>query len=284
MKSKTRQLKRLYWILAIVGAAVIFFGIVFPFVWMIPSAFKGKTEIFSVPPKWLPSVWVFKNFAALLEADVNGGYFFRAMGSTLFVAVTATALNLTLNMLAAFGFARHEFFGKKAVWVLMLFTMFVPGITLQVTSIQVVTGLHLTDSPWGLIIPTAANAYNIFFFRQFYLMVPDCLEESAMLDGANRLQILLRVFLPLSVTPMVVTGVGCFIGHWNSYIWPTLIIVNNQEQHRQIMQFIYNLSNSSRNEFGIVIAAALVALTVPMAMFAVFQKKIVEGIAISGLK
>ncbi len=251
---------------------------------MIPASLKGTDDIWSIPPKWLPSQWEWSNFAALLEQDINGGYFFRSIGVTLIVGVSATFLNLVINILAAYGFARHEFPGKRILWAIFLFTMFVPGITVQITSIQVVTKLNLTNTLFVLILPTAANAYNIFFFRQFYLMIPDSLEESAMLDGANRAQILLKIFLPLSVTPIVVTGVGCFIGHWNSYIWPTLTIVENQDKYSQIMQFVYMLSTNEPRDYGKVVAATLVTMLIPLAVFSVFQKKIVEGVAISGLK
>lgn len=268
----------------IFGGALILFVIVFPFIWMLPASLKGTKDIWGIPPKWLPSEWEWSNFKALLERDINGGFFFRSVGATLIVGVSATFLNLAINILAAYGFARHEFPGKRILWALFLFTMFVPGITVQITSIQVVTKLNLMNSLFVLILPTAANAYNIFFFRQFYLMIPDSLEESAMLDGANRAQILLRIFLPLSVTPIVVTGVGCFIGHWNSYVWPTLTIVENQHKYRQIMQFVYMLSTNEPRDYGKVIAATLVTMLVPLAVFSVFQKKIVEGVAISGLK
>lgn len=268
----------------IAGGTLIFLLIIFPFVWMIPASLKGTDDIWSIPPKWLPSQWEWSNFAALLEQDINGGYFFRSIGVTLIVGVSATFLNLVINILAAYGFARHEFPGKRILWAIFLFTMFVPGITVQITSIQVVTKLNLTNTLFVLILPTAANAYNIFFFRQFYLMIPDSLEESAMLDGANRAQILLKIFLPLSVTPIVVTGVGCFIGHWNSYIWPTLTIVENQDKYRQIMQFVYMLSTNEPRDYGKVVAATLVTMLIPLAVFSVFQKKIVEGVAISGLK
>ncbi len=268
----------------ILGALCVAFVIVFPFIWMVPSAWKGRTDIWSIPPKWFPSVWEWSNFSVLAEPDINGGSFFRSFGVTFFVGVVATALNLAINMLAAYGFARHEFWGKKIIWPLFLFTMFVPGITVQITSIQVVTKLHLINTLLVLILPTAANAYNIFFFRQFFLGIPDSLEEAAELDGAGRIQIFLRVFLPLSVTPMIITGVGCFIGHWNSYIWPTLAITERQEELRQVMQFVYMLSTSDVREYGKVIAATLITIACPLIVFSIFQKKIVAGITLSGLK
>ena len=268
-------------ITVVVIAALI---VLFPFIWLVPNALKDKTEIWTLPPRWIPKHLAWSNFASLLEEDVNGGYFFRSFFVTMLEATVATILNLSINMLAAFGFAKHEFRFKKLIWVLFIFTMFVPGITVQITSIQVVTKLHLTNTLWVLILPTAANAYSIFFFRQFFLKVPTSLEESAELDGASRFQIYTRIILPLSKTPIIIAAFGCFVGHWNSYIWPTLTITENQEKYRQIMQFVYNLNNSNPTQYGKVVAATLVAMSVPIIIFSIFQKDIVEGINLSGGK
>lgn len=271
-------------IIAIAVIILVAALIIFPFIWMIPSALKDRTEIWSIPPKWFPNHFAWENFKILTKPDINGGYFYRSFLVTLFVAVFATILNLSINMLAAYGFARHEFRFKKVLWVIFLLTMFVPGITVQITSIQVVTKLGLTNSLWVLILPTAANAYTIFFFRQYFLGIPDAIEEAAEIDGATRIQIYTKIFLPMSKTPIIISAFGCFIGHWNSYVWPTLTITENQDKYRQIMQYIYMLNTTDVREYGQVIAATLIAMALPIIIFAIFQKQIVEGVTLSGQK
>ena len=121
-------------VLFIALAAIIALVIIFPFIWMLPSSLKGRESIWSIPPQWWPDKLEWSNFAALTEKDINGGYFFRSVLATLVVGVSATFLNMAINILAAYGFARHEFPGKRVLWMLVLFTMFVPGITVQITS------------------------------------------------------------------------------------------------------------------------------------------------------
>ena len=271
-------------IIAILVIVIIAAIVLFPFIWMIPSALKDRSEIWSIPPKWLPTKAAWDNFKVITKPDINGGYFYRSLFVTMFVAVTATFINMVINMIAAYGFARHEFKFKKAIWVVFLLTMFVPGITVQITSIQVVTKLGLTNSLWVLILPTAANAYTIFFFRQYFLGIPDAIEEAAEIDGASRVQIFTKIFLPMSKTPLIISAFGCFVGHWNSYIWPTLTITENQDKYRQIMQYVYMLNTTDVREYGQVIAATLIVMSVPIILFAIFQKQIVEGITLTGQK
>ena len=165
----------------------------------------------------------------------------------------------------------------------MLFPMFIPGITIQLTSIRVVYELNMVDTIFVLFVPGMANSYQIFFFRQFYLNIPKNIEEAAMIDGSSRLGMFFRIFIPMSTTPMVVIGVGTFMGAWNSFVWPTLTVSENDDL-TQIMQIIRTLNVTYSGDYGVVIAATLLTLIVPIIVLAIFQKKIVEGIALTGGK
>ena len=188
-----------------------------------------------------------------------------------------------VNSFAGYVFARMEFRGKKILWGYFLFSMFVPGITIMLTSIRVVNILKMTDTIFVLFIPALANAYHIFFFRQFYYNIPSNIEEAATIDGASKIGVYFRIFLPMSTTPMIITGVGVFMASWNNFIWPTLTITDNADLV-QIMQIIRTLNSTYAGEYGVVIAATIIALFVPITIFAVFQKRIVEGIALTGGK
>lgn len=257
--------------------------IAFPVIWMLPAAFKTKGELFRIPNTFLPEVFTLDNFAKVFEVDVNGTTYFHALFMTLIVAVVSTFLSLFVNMFAAYSFARLEFRGKKFLWAYVMFSMFIPGITIMLTSIRVVNILHMVDTIWVLIIPGVVNSYNIFFFRQFFLSIPESIEEAALIDGSSRLGIFFRIFLPMSTTPMVIIGIGVFMGAWNNFIWPTLTVTNNPNI-TQIMQVIRSLNGSYSGEYGVVIAATLISLIIPITLFAIFQKKILEGISLTGLK
>ena len=279
--NKNKLIKTIiFTIICLVVVAII----LFPIIWMLPAAFKGKTEIWAVPNHWLPKVFSMKNFEKIFTGKLVNNYnFISSLGSTLLVSVIAVVLSLIVNMFAAYVFANFEFRGKSFLWYYFLITMFIPGITILLTSIRVVSVLKMTDTLAVLIIPGLVSAYNIFFFRQFYFGIPRSLEEAAIIDGCSRFRIFFKVFLPMSVTPMVIIGVTVFMGYWNSFMWPTLTIVNNSNI-AQVMQVIRLLNSTYSGEYGIVIAATLLSIIIPITLFVIFQKKIIAGIAISGLK
>lgn len=265
--------------LAIFVAALI----IFPIVWIIPAAFKGKSELFSIPNSFLPKKFTWSNFEKVFTADLNGTNFVQSMLVTLLVAVLSTVCSLFVNMLCGYAMARIDFPFKKFLWPLLLFPMFIPGITIMLTSIRVVNALKMVDTIFVLFVPGMANAYQIFFFRQFYLNIPKNIEEAAEIDGYSKLGIFFKIYMPLSVTPMVINGVGIFMGAWNSFVWPALTVSENKGL-TQIMQIIRTLNVSYSGDYGVVIAATLVSLIVPIGLFAIFQKRIVEGIALTGGK
>lgn len=261
------------------------FIILFPIIWMIPGAFKTKQELWGIPNTWWPRNFVKGNFIKIFETDYNGYNFKLSVIVTFVVAVATVILNLTINLFAAFSFSTMNYRGKKALWIYYIFTMFIPGITILLTSLRVVSILNMVDKIWVLIIPGLANAYNIFFFRQFFFGIPVALEEAAMIDGCSRFKIFWKIFIPMSSTPMVIIGINAFMGAWNSYIWPTLTIIDHTE-YAQIYQVVRVLSSSSYagTNYSIIVAATEVAILIPLTLFIIFQKKIVAGISISGLK
>ncbi len=275
----SKRTKILLSIVAVLVAAII----AFPVIWMIPAAFKTKAELFSIPNTFFPKEFTLGNFAKVFQVSVNGSTYIKALGSTTAVALISTFFSLLINMFAGYVFARFEFRGKKLLWAFVMFSMFIPGITIMLTSIRMVNILNMNDTLWALIVPGLANSYNIFFFRQFYLSIPTSIEEAALMDGESKFMMFFRIFLPMSTTPMVIIGIGTFMGSWNNFIWPTLTVTNNTEI-TQIMQIIRSLNGSYQGEYGVVIAATLMSLLIPIALFAIFQKRILEGISLTGMK
>ena len=274
-----KKIRILYSVIAILVAAVI----AFPVIWMIPAAFKTKSELFTIPNTFLAKEFTLENFIKVFQVDVNGSTYLKALGSTTVVALISTVLSLSINMFAGYVFARFEFRGKRFLWAFVMVSMFIPGITIMLTSIRMINLLHMNDTLWALIVPGLANSYNIFFFRQFYLSIPQNIEEAALIDGESKFMMFFRIFLPMSTTPMVIIGVGTFMECWNNFIWPTLTVTDNTAI-TQIMQIIRSLNGSYQGEYGVVIAATLMSLIIPIVLFAVFQKRILEGISLTGMK
>ena len=264
-------------------ALLVVAAILFPIIWMLPAAFKDRTELFAIPNQFLPAEWSFDNFEKVFTMTLNGYNFTSSLLATFVVAVIATALSLIINMMAGYVFARIEFPMKNVIWWAVLVTMFIPGITILLTSIRVVNILHMVDTLWVLIIPGVVSAYNIFYFRQFFLSIPKSLEDAALLDGLGHFGTFWHIFRPMSTTPMIVIGISVFMGYWNSFMWPTLTVSDNA-QIAQVTQIIRVLSDAYAGDYGVVVAASLISIAIPLVIYLIFQKRILEGIATTGLK
>ena len=276
---KNRLIRLVKNLLALLVVAVI----LFPIIWMLPAAFKDRTELFAIPNQFLPAEWSLENFEKVFTLTLNGYNFTSSLLATFAVAVIATALSLLINMMAGYVFARMEFPMKNVIWWSVLITMFIPGITILLTSIRVVNILKMVDTLFVLIIPGVVSAYNIFYFRQFFLAIPKSLEDAALLDGLGHFGTFWHIFRPMSTTPMIVIGISVFMGYWNSFMWPTLTVSNNA-QIAQVTQIIRVLSDAYAGDYGVVVAASLISIAIPLVIYLIFQKKILEGIATTGLK
>lgn len=261
-----------------IGGAVFILAALFPLAWMVIAGFKSKTEVIQTPFQFFPEVWLWENYAQIL-ADPT---FTRTMLWTFFGAVLFTLLALTVNSLAAYAFARLDFRFKRTLWVIVITTMFIPGMTILLTSFIVVTNLQMLDSLSVLVIPGAASAGMIFFIRQFYLSVPASLEEAAMLDGCGRFRIFTNLFLPLSKPPFVVMGITAFLAYWNSYVWPILTITTPDMY--VVQQYLATFRSERSTELGMLMAGSVLAAAPVVILFLIFQRQIIGNIKMAGLK
>lgn len=274
-------------ILLYIVTIVVLLNIFMPLFFTILSMFKDRKEIFAADFHIFPYNWTFDNFNRLfyLQYTTIGVNFFQSFGMTLLVALISTVLSLFINSIAGYAFARLNFPCKKIIWAIVISTMFIPGITILLTSISVVSSLGMLNTIWVLIVPGLASAYNIFFFKQFYLGFPKDYDEAARVDGCNSIQIFFKIFVPNSITPMIIMGAGVFTGYYNSYLWPTLTIDKDHSQYTQIMTLInYLFSDVSTVGYGAVLAASFISLIPAVIVFIIIQRYIKDGISLTGVK
>ncbi len=277
MKNGLKLINRI--ICSIIAISVALLGL-FPLVWMVLASFKNKKEVLATPLRIFPSVFTMENFQKIFDDKTIS--FTRSLLVTFFVAAVAVFLSLLINMMAGYVFARMNFYFKRFLWVYCILSMYIPGMTISLTSFLVVQKLGMLDTLAVLILQGVVSGYSIFFFRQFFLNLPSSLEEAAMIDGAGRIRIFFNIFLPLSKSPMVVLGAGCFIGYWNSFIWPSMTITS--PKYMQVMQIIRSMRSVYATDFGAVMAGTAIAVIPPVVLFFIFQKQIVKGLVLSGLK
>ncbi|MFC5649936.1 carbohydrate ABC transporter permease [Paenibacillus solisilvae] len=274
MKTKDQVMKT---VLSVIGFLVALTAL-FPLLWMTIAGFKGKTEVLSTPFKFFPDKWLVENYADILK-DIT---FTRSMAVTFIGAIVFTVLSLIVNSMAAYVFARLEFRFKRIMWLYVITTMFIPGMAIMLTSFIVVTKLNMLDTMAVLILPGVASAGGMFFIRQYYLNIPIALEEAALIDGANRIKIFLHVFMPMSFPVFVIVGVGAYLGYWNSFVWPTMTITN--PELFQIAQYLATFRSERSTEMGLLMAGSTLAAIPTILLFLIFQKYLIQGIKISGLK
>lgn len=262
----------------VIAGLLFLVAALFPLAWMVIAGFKAKTEVIQTPFQFFPEVWKWENYVQIL-ADPT---FTLTMGWTFMGAVLFTLLSLTVNSLAAYAFARLEFRFKRTIWTIVITTMFIPAMTILLTSFIVVTKLSMLDTLAVLVLPGAASAATVFFIRQFYLNIPASLEEAAMLDGCGRFAIFIRIFLPLSKPPFVVMGITAFLAYWNSYVWPILTITS--PERFVVQQYLATFRSERSTELGLLMAGSVLAAAPVIILFLIFQRQIIGNIKMAGLK
>lgn len=250
----------------------------FPLAWMAVSGFKARTEVVRTPFQFFPEVWRVENYTQILQDPE----FLRTLGVTFIGAVLFASLSLTVNSMAAYVFARLDFAFKRTLWVLVIMTMFIPMMAIMLTSFLVVTELRMLDTLAVLVLPGAASAAHIFFVRQFYLGIPTSLEDAARIDGASRWKIFLHLFVPLSKPVFVVVGITSFLGFWNSFVWPVLTITSRELY--QVQQYLAAFRSERTTELGLLMAGSTLAALPVIILFLIFQRFIITGVRLAGIK
>ncbi|MFI6483205.1 carbohydrate ABC transporter permease [Nonomuraea sp. NPDC050663] len=273
--------------LSIYGALIILTLIsVVPFLWMLATSFKHGSDIYTKVPQLLPldketGEWAgtLENYSYVMEIGGLGQAFLNSVWITL-VLVPA---KLLVDALAAYAFARIPFPGRDKIFVLLLGGMMVPTITLLIPRIHVTQALGMFDSPWGLIIPNVASVIDIFLLRQFFLSIPKELEEAALIDGGGRMQIFWRVILPLSKPVLAVVTITSFLFHWNDLVWP-LVVLNDPELYTLPLALQQLVASPDGGRAYYIMAGATLAVIPVIVVLLIFQRRILAGIAFTGLK
>jgi multiple sugar transport system permease protein len=263
------------------GVVILFFlFMVLPFVWMLSTAFKDPGAAFTYPPQWIPRPPTLESFQQVWTKVPFGRYLFNSA----FVAVTVTAAEVLTSAMAAYAFARLRFPGRNQLFLLYLATMMIPG---QVTIIPnfIIMRFFPTGS-WvntyqGLIVPSAFTALGTFLLRQYFLSIPRELEEAARIDGASYFQVWWRIILPLSRPALATLAVFSFMGSWNSFLWP-FVMVSSAEM-RTLTVALRSFQTEYGTEWALLMAGSVLSLIPMVVIFLLAQRYFVRGIATTGL-
>lgn len=274
----------------------------YPYVYMLGSSFKTRREFAEdrqsvIPPRfqieqrlahargepsaldWPGADWpVWKNYVDAIQF----GNVDRYLSNSAIFASIVTVVQLFFNVLAAYAFARMQFRGREFLFAMLLSTMMVPPAVLLIPNFLVIREFGLVDTLWGVVIPMFAGAFGIFLLRQFFLNIPAELEHAARIDGCGTWGILWHVILPLSKPALITLGLFTFMGAWNMFEWP-LVVLTNQDYYPLTVGLSF-FRDEGGADWPRIFAASVMGAAPLIALFLAAQRYLVGGISLSGMK
>lgn len=284
-KYKARRLARrtsAYLVLIILSITFIV-----PFVWMVSSSFKIPSDIFKTSFSLIPRnvegniYFTLDNYKYAFEYLNTGKLFFN----TFLVATLNTVINLFLNSLAGYAFAKIKFKGRNKLFSIILTSMMIPGAVMLVPNLIIIRYLGLIDNLFALIVPFVMSVYNVFLMRQTFSSISNDLEEAAMIEGASRFKIFIKIAMPIARPTLVVLAITTFMWNYNNFLWPLMVI--ESDGNRTLALGLGNLiaAASGNPEMYPAMIAGSVMMSIPLIIiFIFFQRFIIAGINIGGVK
>jgi multiple sugar transport system permease protein len=251
-----------------------------PLLFMVSTSFKSRVESAQTPPTLLPESPTVGAYQQILTASDTP--VFRWFLNSMLAASLNSLLVVATAALAAYALARMEFRGRRIVFGLVVATLFVPPVILVIPNYEIVGRLFWLDTLVAIIVPTAANAFGVFFLRQFFIGLPKEIEESATLDGANPWQVFWRIVLPLSRPALANLALLAFLTNWNDFLWPVYVLFSPETQTLQAGLSTLQSANSVR--YDLLMAGAVVASVPVLALYVFAQRFVIEGVSRSGIK
>ena len=265
----------------VLGSIVVLVGsfiMIFPFVWMILSSFKTVADVYSYPPKWLPSEWNLNNFKKVFEMIPFWTYY----GNSILTSLLQTVLQIIISVLAAFALTKLRFPGRNFVFKFLQSSMFVPAVVTLIPTFLIVSKLNLVNTYAGIILPQILAAFTTMLIMSFFVSVPNELLEAARIDGCGYMGCLFKIMLPSSVSGITTAALFSFLGHWKSYQWP--LIVTNSTNLRTLPIGLKYLVQESSSEYQVMMAAALMTVVPVLIVYSIYEKQLVKSITLTGIK
>ncbi len=274
MKTKTSPGK----IILEVVSVIIAITFITPIIWALAVSLKYEGMQISNTFQWFAPPYTLNNYPDIIRGTSVPYWLFNS----LFLAVLSVLMTLLLSSMAAFAIAKLKFKGSGAMYMYFLMGLMVPGEATIVPLFITVNGLNLIDSYGGMLFPGIAGSMNLIIMITFFKGIPDELIEAAHIDGAGNLNIFFNVILPLSKTVLVTVGIFSFLGSWNNYLWPLLCAMS--EGMYTLPIGIPTLLSTYTTDYVIPMTANMVASLPAIILYLIFEKQIVQGVALSGIK
>ncbi|MCA9836304.1 MAG: carbohydrate ABC transporter permease [Trueperaceae bacterium] len=251
-----------------------------PFIWMILATFKTGAEVRQIPPTFLPKAFTLENYRTILtDPKLPLATFYRNSATISIANVLST---LFTSSLFGYIFAKFSFPGKRPLFWFILATMMVPFQVTMIPGYLILVKLGLLNSLWGLILPSAIDAFGIFLMRQFCLSIPNDFLDAARIDGASEWRIYRSIVLPQLGPALATLGMLTFMFNWNAYLWPLIVLT---EQNKRTLPIILNwYSTQHSNQLHLTMTASVLVVLPVLVVFLIAQRWIIRGITLTGIK
>lgn len=275
MKGPTTRLTR--WALHAALGALAAFSLL-PLLWMVSASFMPAGAASTYPPPWWPSAPTLEHYRHLWVQGHIGQAFFNSLG----VASASTVLSVTLNAAAGYAFAKLKFPGRAPLFALLLAALVIPGQVAMLPLFLMLKALGWVNTWAGVLVPGLASIFGIFLVRQYALGIPDELIEAARIDGAGEFRIFATVILPLMKPVLVTLAVLTFLGCWNDFMWP-LIVLTDSDLHTLPLA-LASLSREHVQDVEMMMAGAVITVVPVLLLFLALQRYYLQGLLLGGVK
>ncbi|RPA60540.1 carbohydrate ABC transporter permease [Aerococcus agrisoli] len=249
-----------------------------PFFWMVSTSLKTTGETLAIPPVWLPEDFKWENYQTALSMAPFGRYFINS----LIITLSSTFGEVVTSILAAFAFAKLQFFGKNILFTVLIATMMVPFELLMIPNYLTLSKLGMIDTYWAMIVPFLASVFSVFMLKQNFEAVPKQLYYAAKVDGASDWRFLWQILVPMSKSSIVTVIILKMIGSWNSFMWP--LMVTNETSLRPLPVGLQAFTTEAGTYFALLMAAATIVILPMIIVYLFLQKYIIKGISNTGIK
>lgn len=273
MKTKDRQIG---WHLFLV---VVVFLLLMPIVFAISNSFKTMQEAFNTVFQVIPLHPTLENYRHVFDKLP----FVKIMLNTFLIASTVTIFKTITGLLAAYAFVYFRFKGKGFLYFIMLSTLFIPFTVTMIPNYLLISKIGLRDRIWGVALPQLADVLGIFLLRQAMRGIPLALIEAARMENIRHMKIMRDIVIPLVRPSIISTGIIFFINSWNEYVWPVLILKSKENYTLSLALQMY-ISAEGGTEFTIAMAVSVLTMLIPLVLYIIFQRYIINTFAASGLK
>ncbi|MQM28247.1 carbohydrate ABC transporter permease [Glycomyces albidus] len=266
-------------VLAVIALVAVSAVVLLPIAIIVFTAFKPVAEVNAYPPSLLPDAWTLDNVREVTSELP----FLRLVGNSFLFAGGVTAFALVFDSLAAYALARIDFAGRKVLLVAIIATLMIPFQATLIPLYQLVADLGWVNTYAGLIAPRAADAFGIFFLRQFFLSLPRDVDAAARIDGASEFRVFRSVVLPNAVPALLTLGLFTFVNNWNDLLWP-LVFTTDADMGTITSGLTLLTGPSGIVPHGVMMAGSLIAILPLVIAFLLIQRRFIENIATTGLK